>query len=479
MFAKDLDKMTEADAEDLLLKIAPRIAADAAAIANQCDYLPVALRLAASALHKSNSLSPSDLVRRLQDIQQRVALVEASFSLSYELLIEELQRRWRMLAIFPGDFDVPAAAAVWQTEVDAAKDALAELEEYSLLEWEESAKRYSLHDLARDFADTRLSAIEREQAGLLHAAHYLQILATANGLYLKGNEAIADGLSLFNNERINIEAGQKWAAARSAGNEPAARLCNWYPNAGADVLNLRQHPRDSIRWQEAALYAARQLHDRPREGNHLGNLGLAYSNLGEIRTAIGYFQQALAVSREIGDRGGEGSDLNNLGIAYAILGEVRTAIDYHKQALVIAREIGDLRGEGSRLGNLGNDYFRLGEARTAIEYHQQALAIAREIGNRQSEGNHLGNLGVAYGSLGEIRTAIGYFQQALAVSREIGDRGGEGSDLSNLGIAHANLGETNKAREFMQAALKILEEIESPNANNARRWLEELRGESE
>ncbi|MDQ3258274.1 MAG: hypothetical protein M3R15_31050 [Acidobacteriota bacterium] len=185
-------------------------------MADQCGYLPIALCAAASALKAKRTLSPEDYLKRLRDKKERLKLhdevrdltVEACFSLSYELLDEELQRRWRMLAIFPTDFDAPAAAAVWQTDVDAAKDALAELEEYSLLEWEETARRYSLHDLARDFADTRLGATEREQAGLLHAAHYLQILLTTDDLYLKGNEAIAEGLSLFDNERVNIEAGQ-------------------------------------------------------------------------------------------------------------------------------------------------------------------------------------------------------------------------------------------------------------------------------
>jgi transposase-like protein len=250
MFNKDLDEMTGVDATDLLLEIAPRIASDAAAIAKQCGYLPLALRLAASALHKSHALSPSDLLRRLQDKRKRVELVEASFSLSYGLLSEELQQRWRMLAIFPIDFDAPAAAAVWETDVDAAKDSLAEFEEYSLLDWAGATRRYTLHDLAREFADTRLSTTEREQAGLLHAAHYLQILSRANSLFLKGGEAIAEGLSDFDSEFVNIEAGQEWAAARFANDKQAAHLCNEYPSAGGHILRVRQHPRDFIRWPD-------------------------------------------------------------------------------------------------------------------------------------------------------------------------------------------------------------------------------------
>ncbi len=379
MFDKDLDEMTGADAAALLLEIAPRIAGDAGAIAEQCGYLPLALRLAASALNKSHALSPSDLLRRLRDKRRRVELVEASFSLSYELLSEEQRQRWRTLALFPTVFDATAAAAVWETDVDAAKDSLAELEEYSLLDWEEAARRFSLHDLARDYADTRLSETERERAGSLHAAYYLQILSTATDLYEKGGAAIAEGLTLFDSERVNIEAGQEWAAARFAGDERAARLCNEYPGAGVYVLNLRQHPRDFIRWHESALAAARQLKDRAAEGRHLGNLGYAYDDLGEYRRAIEFYEQHRDIARKIGDRRGEGNALGNLGIAYKNLGETRRAIEFHEQNLDIAREIGDRRGEGNALFNTGLALDELGDRAQALAHAEAALEIYEQI----------------------------------------------------------------------------------------------------
>jgi tetratricopeptide (TPR) repeat protein len=55
------------------------------------------------------------------------------------------------------------------------------------------------------------------------------------------------------------------------------------------------------------------MHQRD-EGAFLGNLGLAYSDLGQIEKAIEHYQQALAIHREIGYRQGEASQLGNLGI---------------------------------------------------------------------------------------------------------------------------------------------------------------------
>ncbi len=44
------------------------------------------------------------------------------------------------------------------------------------------------------------------------------------------------------------------------------------------------------------------LKDKKTHGDVLGNLGIAYSDLGELRKAIEYYEQALKISKEIGDR---------------------------------------------------------------------------------------------------------------------------------------------------------------------------------
>ncbi len=386
--------------------------------------MPIALSNAASTLRENPNFSVANYIKRLGDARVRLELVEASFSLSYDLLSPELQRFWSLLSVFPADFDLAGAAAVWDMEETPAEDALGELIRWSLVDFLPSATgeggRYRLHDLARDFAGSRLDEALREPAILRHAEHYWHVLSEADEWFLQGKGGVLKGLQLFDQERVNILAGQSWAENNLEGNTSSAiDLCKSYPNAGVYVLHLRLSPREMIPWLETALAACRKSNDKAAEGADLGNLGLAYSDLGDPRKAIDFYEEALSISREIGDRRGEGADLGNLGLAYSDLGDPRKAIDFYEQALAISREIGDRRGEGNRLGNLGLAYSHLGDPRKAIDFYEEALSISREIGDRRGEGNRLFNMSLSLRALGQNEEAVSLTRSALAIFEEI------------------------------------------------------------
>jgi len=476
--AIDLDSLPLDDAKSLLLQIAKRIGEYAEEIAELCGRLPLALRLAGSALAERIDLEPAQYVKRLQDKKNRLQLIEASFSLSYDLLNKKQQKLWQMLAIFPSSFEVNGAGAVWGLQTDAvletasvlAQDSLSDFVRYSVLDYDPATKRYNLHDLARVFADSRLSEKEKYEVGLRHATHYKDVLSFANQLYKKGFENTKSGLDLFDAELANIQAGQAWASVNESNAIAEVRsdyAGQWH------ILNLRLHPRLYIGWMQSALVAARKLENKNAEGVHLGNLGGAYSELGETRKAIEFYEQALVIAREISDKRNESAWLGNLGLAYADLGETRKAIEFYEQDLAIAHEIGDRRGESNALMNIGNAHFSLGDIQRAIEYHEQALPIFRAIGYKLGEGDVLGNLGVAYSDLDETSKAIEFYEQTLKIMQELGDRRGEGTVLWNMALAFDKLGGRAKAIEYAEKSLKIRETIENPHAEKVRKQLVE------
>src|SRR5215213_7647434 len=119
-----------------------------------------------------------------------------------------------------------------------------------------------------------------------HAAHYLQVVREADGLFKLGGNALHRALELFEVERTNILAGMAWAERHLDKDEGAAMICSTFPNAGALLFELLFSPRERLRWLESARAAARQLNDREAEAWHVGNIGLVHLNLCDVRKAI-------------------------------------------------------------------------------------------------------------------------------------------------------------------------------------------------
>jgi len=477
----DLDTLEPLSARYLLLAIDGRISDCADDLAKLCGYLPLALRAAGSLLKNNPDLDPYEYLEELRAERTRLERlgsegvylnVEASFNLSYGRLPDDVKRVFKMASAFPADFDAKAEEEVC---MDEGHRLLSELVLWSLVDYLKDAGRYRLHDLVRMFAAIHLEKENDEKACFSahrqHAEHYRKVLSHADELYRKGGKAVLAGLKLFDLEWANIRTGRAWAESIALSNnqsttsnmdterELSLGLCISYLDAGDYVLSLRLHPYDLIHWLKTALVAARQLKDRRGEGAVLGNLGIAFKNLGDSYKSLKCHGQSLDIAREIGDRRGEGNALSSLGVAYKNLGEYRKAIELEEQALTIAREIGNRRGEGTATNRIGIAYKNLGEHKKALESHEQALAIAREIGDRRGEGAALCNIGRTYRSLGEYSKAIEFYKQHLAIAREIGDKRGEGAVLGSMGIAYYDLGEYRKAIESHDQSLVIAKDI--------------------
>lgn len=442
----DLDVLPLEDARKLLLEINGRIGEHAGELAELCGCLPLALRNAAYALKEKPNLSVANYIKKLGDARKRLELVDASFSLSYDLLTQELQRLWCLLSVFPADFDLLGAAAVWEMNQESSEGVLGDLMKWSLVDYLSSASgeggRYRLHDLARDFTDSRLEADARENARQRHAKHYQELLRKANELFRQGGDSLSNGLIQFDADWMNIQIGQKWTKINAAKSFEIAQICSGFSLAGS-ILNLRLHPRENIDWLRAALAAARQLKNRRAKGAHLCGLGIAYDRLGAARKAIKFYRLALSIAREIKDIDGERDVLNNLGCAYFHLIDFPKSIEYFEQVLAMDRMNHDRREEGADLGNLGSAYYALDhQEEKAIEYYAQSLEISRERGDKQIEGNALFNMCICWDKLGQRTKAIDLARSALKVFEEI--KSPDVKDVQNiLELWHREMQNTN------------------------------------
>ncbi len=460
MFTSRLEALPPSEAREMLHRLLPNIGYGAEAVAELCGHLPLALRLAASALTLHPDMGVGNYIEHLHRIQQEGTRrpVETVLRLSYELLVPGLRKLWRTLATFPDSFDIPAAAAIWQINPARAENALQRLMAYSLVERNRATGRFRLHDLMMRFAETCLHEDERAVASYRHATHFQSVLHEADALYEQGGVFLKQGLELVDREWHNLQAAQVWAASHLETDRMACELCNSFPDAGRFVLDLRQHPRERIRWSETALAAAQQLKRRKAAARHMITLGDSYADLSEIQHAIDCYQQALEITRASNDPRGQAAALIGLGTAHYLGGGLNRAREFQEAALQLAQELGDHRLAGNAQGSLGLTYYSLGNARKASDLLERQLVTARELGDRRSESNALGGLGLSHYALGNAQRAIELFDKQLHITREIGDRRGEASALSNMGSAFASLTQYRQARTCHEQALAIARE---------------------
>ena len=414
-------------------------------------------------------------------------VVEALVGEAFSRLDPLAQQVMQALAVFPAP--VPAVAVdyllqPYRAAIDAAP-VLGRLVNMAFVR--RDAGRYYLHQVDRDYSLARIPAGESAdrdadpppftQTALRHrGANYFEITRTPRETW-KTLDDLAPQLAEFElrwqggdyDTAATVLAGIDFGYLRVWGHyrtqlslherihgkitDPTLNA-NHLTNLGVCYSSLGDY-RQAIDLHTQALDIDRDIGDRQGEGNQLTGLGNCHYSLGEYRRAIDLYTQSLAIAREIGSRQGEGNQLGGLGNCHASLGAYRRAIDLYTQALAIARDIGDRQGEGLALGGLGNCHASLSEYRRAIDLHTQALAIARDTGNRQDEGAALANLGLYHAKLGEYRRAIDLHTQALAIARDTGNRQDEGTELCNLGICHSDSGDYRQAIDLHTQALAI------------------------
>ena len=480
----DLDLLPLPDAVALLRAlIGARVDADpgsAAALAEQCARLPLALRVAAEFAAARPDLPLAQLAGEMAREQRRLDLLQAGddprtgvrgvFSWSYRHLPADAARAFRLIGLHPGpDLDAYAAAALTSSTLDRSRDLLDLLARASLIQ-PARAGRYGMHDLLRTYA-SQLAAQDGddERAALTRLFdYYLAAAGAAIGLLVPGERRSQRGVP----EPVTLIpplAGQAAARGwldreRPALTAAAYRATRGWPRHAADLVGIvwrhvetGGHYTDAISASTRALEAARRAGDRASEAYALNALGII-ERLGSDRQAVAYLRQALALFREIGDQFGIACSLTIMGSCDWRQGRYRQAARHRRQALVLFREIGDAPGEAQVLLGLGLAEAQQGHYPAAADHFRQAHACYTELGDQHGRAHALGNLGLIDGQLGRYPEAAARLQQALALFLEVKDRNGTAGMLTGLGRLACHLGRYAEAARHHRQALALVRE---------------------
>jgi len=453
-----------------------------------CAGLPLAIRICAARLAMRSGWTIGAMASRLRDEHRRLdelkagdMAVRASFQVSFASLPAEAPvdgiaaaDAFRLLGLWQGpSISSVAAAALFGTSDYQAEDALEALVDAHLLE-STSSDRYKFHDLLRVYSSERavadLAGPDRDAAIGRLLRWYLQT-SDAVGTAVRPQRyniplepagdgprplrftGVDDGLSWYDDERVNLVAATRQASAAGL-HEVAWRL----PAPLFPIFEARSNWADLVTTHRLALDSARHLGNRKGEAWVLTNLGEALGYLGDSE-GIGCLEQAVAISREVGDPMGESRAANNLADIYTRLGRTEEAIDLLRRALDLNRATGRRFGEGVALVNIGDALLDLDRADEALDYLQQAWHIFAEVEAVDGAGYALVSLGRCYLALGRDAEALDHLGQGLASHQKSGNRSRQAAALRLLGRAQARSGLAAEAHESWTRAAAIFDDL--------------------
>ena len=414
--------LDEAAAEELFVSRARQLEPDfepddtVGEICQRLDRLPLALELAST---RVTMMSTTQMLARIErrldlvgkgmrDAPDRQATMRATIGWSYDLLPEEEQALFRGLGVFAGSFELDAAEAV----CDANLDGLQSLIEKSLLR-RGGHGRFLLLELTREYALEQLHRAGEEAAlRRRHAEWFLGLAKQAEERLASFDQLV--WLSRLNADTDNFRAVLAWSLEHDVGR-------------GVDLATTLRRPwsmhgqlRELVFWSERALAAPAATDVRTR-AVALVTYGDALLYTEEYERAREALQESLLLFRDIGDRKGEASALRMLDHVVWAQGSTRHAIELGEAALAILREIDDRRGIAGSLNHVGADLVEIGEVARGMAMLEEALAIYTELGDRRAVASSIHTLGDLALDQGDTQRAAGQYRQALEVAVEFDD----------------------------------------------------------
>ena len=364
----------------------------------------------------------------LRNVPARHQSITAVFDISWQHLSKHEQDRIALLSVFRGSFTPDAA----QTIADTSRQFLQELTQKSLLQWDGENGRYHIHELLRQYLQSRLESTAVQNK---HATYYCNIIANESQS-LPGVQAFTPAVDrLIQADLDNIRAA--WHVATITPNiELLTTACN----------NL------------ASFYEG---HGLLQEGDQL---------FGDAITAVSKHASTSTTHSEAIDKA-RAKLLTCHSIFIGWLGNTEQSIQLLHEALTHLDKIQQLDTRFERanvLGWLGDKNNRLGKRAQAWRHHQQSVNIYQELNNPYQLGFSLCSLGATAWHEGNYAQAEHFLKQSLAMLEPLGPSKGLSRTYFWLGAIAASIGDFETDEKLTRKAISILQEVGNPNEAQTR-----------
>jgi predicted ATPase len=433
-----------------------------AAICERLDRLPLAIELAAARIRL---FGPAELLGRLEqrlpmltggarDAPEHQRTIRATIAWSYELLSPDERELFERLSVFSGGWDVEAAQAV----CDADLDALQSLSERNLVRRvagpggrSRSAMLATIHEFALELLELRP---DEEELRRRHAEHLSRIAEGAR-LGILGPDQ-SSWLDRIEAELDNFRSALRWSLD---GRDPDLALgitvgiaFHWF---------VRGPLSEGRRWLGEALEKSSPQATWTRAWA-LDWAGFLAGEQGE--RAAETLEESIRCAREAGDPAIEAIAMSHLS------GQLPPArademVPLAREAVRIARGSGEDWCLSPTLINLGESLREVGDHQGALAAYEEGLRLRRKLGESALTAVTLANMAELEVVAGNLERAFDLAQESIDVSSALGDMRHAASARSALGWIALARGDLSDAATDLAASLELAEEMEDAPAS--------------
>ncbi|MFD7864517.1 BTAD domain-containing putative transcriptional regulator [Streptomyces sp. NPDC057682] len=467
---------------------------DSVRLAELCDRLPLALRIAAARLASKPHWTVRHLVARLSDERRRLdelsqgeSQVRAGFALSYRYLPLDAARLYRRIGLLDApDFTAWVGGALLDIDDLEAERLIEHLVDAQFLEVigtdATGQLRYRFQNLLRLYARERAQEEEAEADRLAACERVFRTCLTlaeeAHRREYGGDFSIVHGraprrptdpglreallaqpLEWYEAERLPLVAAVGQAARMGL-----AELA-WDLTLSMTVLfETRNYIDDWRACAEQALEAARACGDVLGRAAMAHSLGAADLRLRKLDDAEKHLGTALELYGTVGQELGRALVLKSLAVIDRIRGDVGAAMRRLEEALPVFRAHGDLSSEAYAFSGMAQLELERDRPDTALELGLEAVRVSESIGEggERNLAQSAYRVACAHLALERWEPAEETFLRVVMIVKEKSDMVGLAYALLGLGQTRFGAGSLQLAEITLLDALDIAQRVDSP-----------------
>jgi len=219
-------------------------------------------------------------------------------------------------------------------------------------------------------------------------------------------------------------------------------------------------PERGLAMAEEIIDRSEAIHYPAGIGNGLNHKGACYWLIGEYEDGLDELTAALAIAEETKNKELEAKVYNNFGRIYRELGDIATALRYFESSLEINEAMGNELNLTINLTNISNLYYDLADYDTALEYALKCLPIFEKYDDPGRLISIYTTLGNIYFKKETFEEALGYFEHIRNFTEE--ETTGRVLADSGIGKVYYKMHDYENAKKYLTLALEQAKDVNNP-----------------